>query len=128
MTPPLIPDPPSLVRAALAGGKVAARLATSPTVISDKDVSPQPKAAGTERGEAAAETEGQTGVGGRTEGERCESSVMKWERRERRERGERERGENEREERMRERQREERESEKRPDTFGSMQNAASAAG
>lgn len=82
MTPPLIPDPLSLLRAALAGGKVVARLATSPTVIRDKDVSPQPKLQG-QRREAAAETEGQTGVGGRTKGERGESSVMKWERRER---------------------------------------------
>lgn len=80
VTPPLIPDPLSLLRAALAGGKVVARLATSP-LSSEIRTSLHSQSPGTEGGEAV-EMEGQTGVGGWTKGERGEGSVMKLEERE----------------------------------------------
>lgn len=79
MTPPLIPDPLSLLRAALAGGKVVAWLATSP--LSSEIRTPlHSQSPGTEGG-GAVEMEGQTGVEGWTKGERGESGVMKWEER-----------------------------------------------
>ncbi len=71
VTPPPIPDPLSLLRAALAEGKVVAWLATSP--LSSEIRTPlSSQSPGTEGGEAAG-MEGQTGVGGWTRGERGDS-------------------------------------------------------
>lgn len=66
VTPSLIPDPLSLLRAALAGGKVVAWLTTSP-LSSEIRIPLCSRSPGTEGGEAA-EMEGQTGVGGWTRG------------------------------------------------------------
>lgn len=67
VTPPMIPGRLTLLRAALAGGKVVAWLAMSP--LSSEIRTPlHSSSTGTEKEEAVG-TEGQTGVGGLTKGE-----------------------------------------------------------